>query len=213
MLQAWDWQHHLVERSIASAGQGHAGDSVLLLQHLPVYTLGSGSTTDNLRFDPAASTIPLYRTERGGEVTYHGPGQVNHAAGLGSADAHGAVVAQHLVVGAAACCKACAFLLDWADAPSNLTALPPRGHLSRTSKSRAPACHQHHPAQLVMYPILNLQRQPHRQDLHWYLRSLEEVVIVALREAAGLEAERVPGLTGVWVDGHKLAAIGVRAKK
>ena len=85
--------------------------------------------------------------------------------------------------------------------------MPPRGDKPPRCPSPVP------PAQLVMYPILNLQRQPHRQDLHWYLRSLEEVVIVALRAAAGLEAERVPGLTGVWVDGHKLAAIGVRAKK
>jgi hypothetical protein len=62
-----------------------------------------------------------------------------------------------------------------------------------------------------VYPILDLSR--HTQDLHWYLRSLEEVLIRALASTSGLTGERVAGLTGVWVDGHKLAAIGVRARK
>lgn len=54
-------------------------DQVIILQHPPVYTLGAGSTRDNLLFDPDDTTlgaIPVVRTERGGEVTYHGPGQV-----------------------------------------------------------------------------------------------------------------------------------------
>ncbi len=65
--------------------------------------------------------------------------------------------------------------------------------------------------QLVMYPILNLNH--HTQDLHWYLRGLEEVIIQALANTSGLSGQRVAGMTGVWVDGHKLAAIGVRARK
>ena len=65
--------------------------------------------------------------------------------------------------------------------------------------------------QLVVYPILDLAR--HTQDLHWYLRSLEEVLIRALASTSGLAGERLAGLTGVWVGGHKLAAIGVRARK
>eukprot|EP00983_Pelagomonas_calceolata_P119894 1160649-Pelagomonas_calceolata.AAC.12 len=47
------------------------------MQHQPVYTLGTGSSEGHLLFDPTSSTIPLYRTERGGEVTYHGPGQAH----------------------------------------------------------------------------------------------------------------------------------------
>ncbi|EFJ49466.1 hypothetical protein VOLCADRAFT_59336, partial [Volvox carteri f. nagariensis] len=113
--------------------------ALLLLQHPPVYTMGAGSTTDNLRFPPGSPPIPLFRTERGGEVTYHGPGQ------------------------------------------------------------------------LVMYPILDLQAL--KPDLHWYLRQLEEVVIRALDLVSGLKGERLEGLTGVWVEGAKVAAIGVRAKK
>lgn len=71
----------------------------------------------------------------------------------------------------------------------------------------------HEPGQLVAYPIVDLKR--HRQDLHWYLRQVEEAVIVALR-AFGLETTRVPGLTGVWIDDasgrRKLASIGVHAR-
>ncbi|MDJ0695874.1 lipoyl(octanoyl) transferase LipB [Mastigocoleus sp. MO_188.B34] len=64
--------------------------------------------------------------------------------------------------------------------------------------------------QLVGYPILNLQR--HRKDLHWYLRQLEEVLIRVL-STYGLPAERVPSLTGVWVDGYKVAAIGIKVSR
>ena len=100
-MQAWLWQKDLVAERCSD--HEPAEDTLLLLQHPPVYTLGAGSSTDHLRFDPASPPHPLYRTERGGEVTYHGPGQ------------------------------------------------------------------------LVLYPIMNLKM--HTQDLHWYLRSLEEVVI------------------------------------
>jgi len=68
----------------------------------------------------------------------------------------------------------------------------------------------HGPGQLVGYPIFDLGG--HRQDLHWYLRQLEEVLIVALREF-DLAAERNPGYTGVWTSGRKIASIGVHVKQ
>jgi lipoyl(octanoyl) transferase len=68
----------------------------------------------------------------------------------------------------------------------------------------------HCPGQLVLYPVLNLQR--HGADLHLYLRELEGVVIDLLAEL-GLQGERVEGLTGVWLEGQKVAAIGVGARR
>jgi lipoate-protein ligase B len=65
----------------------------------------------------------------------------------------------------------------------------------------------HGPGQLVAYPILDLR--PLGKDLHDYLRRLEEVLISAAA-AFGVEARRRSGLTGVWTDRGKLAAIGVR---
>ena len=60
----------------------------------------------------------------------------------------------------------------------------------------------HGPGQLVMYPILDLRHQ--KLDLHWYLRTLEEVVIGALDKGFGIRAHRIDGLTGVWVDNQKV---------
>jgi lipoate-protein ligase B len=68
----------------------------------------------------------------------------------------------------------------------------------------------HGPGQRVGYPILDLRG--HRQDLHWYLRSLEDVLIQALGRL-GIEAARNPGLTGVWTAGRKIASIGIHVKQ
>ena len=67
----------------------------------------------------------------------------------------------------------------------------------------------HEPGQLVGYPIIDLKR--HRQDLHWYLRQIEEALIVALGEWS-LVCCRRPGQTGVWIADRKLASIGVHAR-
>ena len=68
----------------------------------------------------------------------------------------------------------------------------------------------HAPGQLVGYPILDLRQ--HRQDLHWYLRCLEDVLIQALGDL-GIEADRNPGRTGVWTAGRKIASIGIHVKQ
>jgi lipoyl(octanoyl) transferase len=122
--------------------EGELGEDVLLLvEHPPVITLGRGTRPSSL---PIASAelerrgVEVFEVERGGDVTFHGPGQ------------------------------------------------------------------------LVGYPILDLRG--HRQDLHWYLRSLEDVLIQALG-ALGIEADRNPGLTGVWTAGRKIASIGIHVKQ
>lgn len=70
---AWSWQRTLLQ---ARCEDQDLPDLLILLEHPPVYTLGQGATVNNLKFDPNNSDYELYRTERGGEVTYHGPGQL-----------------------------------------------------------------------------------------------------------------------------------------
>jgi lipoate-protein ligase B len=115
-------------------------DVLLLVEHPPVITLGRASKDAHLLADPnqlAVRGIELFEVERGGDVTFHGPGQ------------------------------------------------------------------------LVGYPIIDLKR--HKQDLHWYLRQVEELLIRALGEL-GISGERVAKYTGVWTRDRKIASIGVHAR-
>jgi lipoyl(octanoyl) transferase len=132
---AWIWQKSLQKERLDHPDRS---DVLVLLEHPPVYTLGTGSSLEFLKFDHQQTEYELYRVERGGEVTYHCPGQI------------------------------------------------------------------------IGYPILNLRY--YRQDLHWYLRQLEEVIIQVLA-LNNLTGERIDGLTGVWVDGRKIAAIGIKVTK
>jgi lipoate-protein ligase B len=68
----------------------------------------------------------------------------------------------------------------------------------------------HGPGQLVGYPIIDLN--PDRRDVHRYVRDVEQALIEAVA-TFGIAAERVPGLTGIWVGNEKLAAIGVRISR
>jgi lipoyl(octanoyl) transferase len=68
----------------------------------------------------------------------------------------------------------------------------------------------HAPGQLVGYPIVDLT--PRGRDVHRYLRELEEVLMRALA-GWGIDAGRIPTLTGVWVGDDKVAAIGVAVKR
>lgn len=132
---AWEWQRSLFE---ARRQNPQLEDVLLLLEHPPVYTLGRGADPEFLQFTPETGDREVYRIERGGEVTYHCPGQ------------------------------------------------------------------------LVGYPILNLKR--HRPDLHWYLRQLEGTLIATIAHW-NLQGSREPGLTGVWLDGAKVAAIGIQVSR
>ena len=132
---AWSQQRSLVAARIANPD---LPDILLLLEHPPVYTLGTGSDIKFIKFNLDKNDKEVYRIERGGEVTYHCPGQ------------------------------------------------------------------------LVGYPILNLRY--YQQDLHWYLRQLEEVILQTIA-IYGLSGERIAGLTGVWVEGYKIAAIGIKVSR
>ena len=151
--EALAWQRRLARERIDGVRDE---DLLLLLEHEPVVTLGRGARDGNLVAAPdllAAAGIATAEVERGGAVTYHGPGQ------------------------------------------------------------------------LVGYPILDLTRW--RQDLHWYLRQVEEALIQAL-ERLGVEGFRVAGYTGVWVGdpagaesaadraagrARKIASIGVHVSR
>ena len=134
-VKAWTKQKLLVEERIKNP---NLPDILMVLEHPPVYTLGTGANLDFVKFDPDTSNLEIHRIERGGEVTYHCPGQI------------------------------------------------------------------------VVYPILNLTY--YQKDLHWYLRQLEEVIIILLK-TYHLDAYRIPSLTGVWVNDAKVAAIGIKVKR
>jgi lipoate-protein ligase B len=137
----YDAAHALQLEAVAARGAGLIPDLLLSVEHPPVYTLGRAGKEEHLLVPPeelAARGATVRRVERGGDVTYHGPGQ------------------------------------------------------------------------LVGYPILDLEA--HGRDLHRYLRGLEHALIAALAEF-GVEAERIPRLTGVWVGDRKIAAIGVAVKR
>jgi lipoyl(octanoyl) transferase len=73
--EAWDLQHDLVARRAA----GDVPDQLLLVEHQPVLTLGRQSDPAHIRASApvlADRRIEVIRVERGGEVTYHGPGQL-----------------------------------------------------------------------------------------------------------------------------------------
>ncbi|KAF5445036.1 hypothetical protein F2P56_034119 [Juglans regia] len=75
--EAWSWQRRIIreKKSLIERNQDFP-DTLIILQHQPVYTLGTGSSEEYLNFDINNAPYDVYRTERGGEVTYHGPGQL-----------------------------------------------------------------------------------------------------------------------------------------
>ena len=139
--EVWDMQ-----RSIFShLCEGKSEDTLILCEHPPVYTLGRVTETANILFsDDELERIGAekFEIERGGDVTFHGPGQ------------------------------------------------------------------------LVGYPLLNLWH--FKEDLGWYLRALEETIILTLKEY-GIKGFRISGKTGVWVgeerNEEKICAIGIKVSR
>ncbi|KAK0576468.1 hypothetical protein LWI29_017989 [Acer saccharum] len=75
--KAWSWQKNIVkEKKALIESNEECPDSLIILQHSPVYTMGTASSEEHLNFDLKDPPFQVFRTERGGEVTYHGPGQL-----------------------------------------------------------------------------------------------------------------------------------------
>ena len=135
-LEAW-----ALQRSLAAAvSQGAIPDTIVLLEHPPVVTLGRRTDETAELHVPEGAGVEVVETDRGGKSTFHGPGQ------------------------------------------------------------------------LVCYPILDLKR--HGRDVKQYVRSLEEALIGTLAPL-GVEAARLEGLTGVWLERppRKIASIGVHVSR
>lgn len=131
----------LQQELVAQRKQGLIGDQLLLLEHPHVITLGRNGKLENLLAGDEVlrrAGISFFPTDRGGDVTYHGPGQ------------------------------------------------------------------------LVGYPIIDLRDW--KRDVVGYVRAIEQVIIDTLA-GFGIEAGRIPKLTGVWVGERKIAAIGVHISR
>lgn len=133
--------HALQERLVEARKQDRIGDTLLLLSHPKVITLGRAAKTSNILLsDDAlrAQGYEVFPTGRGGDVTFHGPGQ------------------------------------------------------------------------LVAYPIIDLK--PDRVDVRRYVSDLEETMIRICADY-GLQAGRVQGLNGAWIEDRKIGAVGVRISR
>lgn len=146
----WDYQEVLLQQNTQLKAQGKAESTrhhLLLVEHPPVYTLGKSGKISNLLFteeERKERNIEFFHINRGGDITFHGPGQV------------------------------------------------------------------------VGYPIVDLEKM--KPDLGWYLRSLEEVIILTLADY-GISGGRSKGETGVWLDAdipgkaRKICALGIKCSR
>ena len=131
--EVWELQKDLQKQRIS----GDIEDTIILTEHKAVYTLGKNASKNHL-LQNRDMTVDVFHVERGGDITFHGPGQ------------------------------------------------------------------------LVGYPIINLK--DYRPSITWYLRTLEQVIIDTLNNFS-IYACRRRGLTGVWVNDEKIAAMGVRISR
>jgi lipoyl(octanoyl) transferase len=151
--QAWDRQEEVFKATVAIKTDNRTlhtthdtPNTLVFCEHPHVYTLGKSGIPENLLLDEQGleeKHATYYKINRGGDITYHGPGQI------------------------------------------------------------------------VGYPILDLDN--FFTDIHLYLRTLEEAVILTLKDY-GIEAGRYPGYTGVWLDAdndkaRKICAMGVRCSR
>ena len=128
----WNLQKELQEKRIL----GEIEDQLILVEHRSVYTLGKNASKEHIL--KRKEGVSVIQTDRGGNITFHGPGQ------------------------------------------------------------------------LVGYPILDLNF--YKRSITWYMRELEQLMIDVLKEY-GIEGSTKKGLTGTWVNDHKIAALGVRISR
>ena len=131
--KTWNYQKELLKKR----SKNEINDTLILVEHEPVFTLGKNADENHI-LQNYPDNIKTYQIERGGDVTYHGPGQ------------------------------------------------------------------------LVGYPILDLRN--YKKSISWYMRSLEQVIIDTLFDY-NITANRKNGLTGVWYNNEKIAALGVRVSR
>ena len=131
--KTWKYQKELLKKR----SKNEINDTLILVEHEPVFTLGKNADENHI-LQNYPDNIKTYQIERGGDVTYHGPGQ------------------------------------------------------------------------LVGYPILDLRN--YKKSISWYMRSLEQVIIDTLFDY-NITANRKNGLTGVWYNNEKIAALGVRVSR
>ena len=131
--KTWNYQKELLKKR----SNNEINDTLILVEHEPVFTLGKNADENHI-LQNCPDNIKTYQIERGGDVTYHGPGQ------------------------------------------------------------------------LVAYPILDLRN--YKKSISWYMRSLEQVIIDTLFDY-NITANRKNGLTGVWYNNEKIAALGVRVSR
>ena len=131
--KTWNYQKELLKKR----SNNEINDTLILVEHEPVFTLGKNADENHI-LQNYPDNIKTYQIERGGDVTYHGPGQ------------------------------------------------------------------------LVAYPILDLRN--YKKSISWYMRSLEQVIIDTLFDY-NITANRKNGLTGVWYNNEKIAALGVRVSR
>ncbi|WP_422361279.1 lipoyl(octanoyl) transferase LipB [Reichenbachiella sp.] len=154
--EAWDYQTELFDQTVALKIENRKKEDseqiitpnyLIFCSHPHVYTLGKSGDQANLLLDDQGlkeKHATFYKINRGGDITYHGPGQI------------------------------------------------------------------------VGYPILDLDN--FFTDIHKYLRLLEEAIILTLADY-GIEAGRIDGLTGVWIDinhpakARKICAMGVKSSR
>ena len=217
--RGWAWQQTLLSRRLELRRQSESDvvmdpDCVLLFQHRPVYTLGRGADEMHLTFLQEQSASQqrerLARTNRG-----IGSARLSVDRRLDT-DLLTRPLKEAVDVLSGASLFSFAFVFERSSYSNLITdistpVMAPNG-VPIYRVERGGEVTFHGPGQLVVYPLFDLRRWPLKQDLHWYLRMVEEVVIMTLREY-GIDGHRCQVNTGVWVGDFKVAAIGVTSSR